>query len=58
MKPKKVTKFVSHQEHEGHKDHQVFIVYASGGSCDSTFIVYASGGYVTRRLLYMPPAAM
>ena len=31
MKPKKGTKFVSHQEHEGHKEHQGGLVYASGG---------------------------
>ncbi len=45
MKPKKNTKYVSHQEHQGHKEHQ---------NC----LVYASGGLVTLFCWYMPPAAM
>ena len=31
MKPKKITKYVSHQEHQGHQEHQDNLVYASGG---------------------------
>ena len=45
MEPKKSTKNVSHQEHQGHKDHQ-------------NLIVYASSGFATLFLLYMPPAAV
>ncbi len=44
MKPKKITKYVSHKEHEGHQEHE-------------GFFVYASGGLAMMILLYMPPAA-
>ncbi len=32
MKPKKGTKYVSHQDHQEHKEHEDVTVYASGGS--------------------------
>ncbi len=31
MKPKKDTKYISHQEHEGHKEHEERLDKASGG---------------------------
>jgi hypothetical protein len=46
MKPKKITKYFSHQEHQGHQDHQDWIGISLRRLCVAIILVYASGGLV------------